>query len=261
MTIPRTMDPLWERTAESIALQHNTELKCAIQLVVEPHEIVDAPEVRQRLDVRTDGSTEAELPGSRQIERSLEQCMVANRTFRAAGGYPARFRKLSRPDQDALAGHNLTLSASAVVTFGLRELLGRTNIAEGQRRSPYFALGILREQARTPDRLSLPVLADKLQTSEATILGHVQKLSSLGVVLYSKVEKSQQVRRPETSMPPRTAIQLAPVYAYVIRRLINAAEGVSQSDPAAIEEGIEAGKRIMQKPTLLASLLGKRLGG
>ena len=249
----------WDTVTESVALQHNSELKCALQLAVEVGETIDVIELRQRLVELTDGFKEAELPGSGEMAISFMDCMVPNRTFKAVSHKPLRIKKLSSPDQDALAGHYLKTSSD--VNFGLTQGLGRTNIPEGKRRAPYFTLGILRELAWTNNKLNLPDLAYTLETPSSTILRRVQKLGGLGVILYTKVEKADHVPRPETSMPPRTAIQLAPSYAYIVRRLINATEAISQSDSVAIEEGIEVGQQIMNDPKRLANLLGKRLGG
>lgn len=256
MALIELVENAWDRTAESVALQHNSEVKCALQLAVNPLETVGMDQLRYRLVDLTDGAGDMSLPETREIAKTIRDCLIPNGTFEAVEDKPLRVRKLVQPDQDALAGHHLRISADT--PFGLKEMLGRTNIATGQRRAPHFSLGILREQAKAEMPLNLPVLAERLHTSSATILGHVRNLGRLGVITYSKVAKAEQIIRPETARATRTAIELSPAYLYVVRRLINSVEGVTAADPVAIGEGQEAGQAVLQNPELLSRLLDKR---
>ncbi|MBA3758663.1 helix-turn-helix domain-containing protein [Candidatus Saccharibacteria bacterium] len=236
----------WQKTAESIAWQHNSELKCAMQLVVEPDEEIEITEVRKRIIAMTDGALEVSIPTSPELRKSFRQCFVPNNTYQLLGKKRDVIRKVPDTYNDALAGHHLQLSA--VVGFSLTNLLGRTNIAGGKRRAPVFAMGILREQANQREPLSQAELARRLDTSRSTVFQHVHNLGNIGVL-------SQLEQHDLTT----SRIVLSPKYAYVIKRLINAVEGVSNCDEIAQDEGLLRGLDAVGNPDMFTFLLSKRL--
>lgn len=176
----------------------NTEMKCVLQLLVKPEELLYAPQLNERFALSQEPPGKVKYKSLNNLAQAVTVSHRVAKTLEASEQIVYSQWWVRKPADaelgDSIAGHNLAIASD--YSLSLEKLWGKTSTTSPDGiRSPQIRLQIfeLLADLTSDQHITLTQLSAKSGLSAAMIFSHIRRLNKSGFVQYEADTLSSQL--------------------------------------------------------------------